>query len=127
MNPPRPLGPTGRALWRRVVADVPDGMVLDAIELEALRMTCQTLDVAGDLEREGRKLGLVVEGSTGRANVNPLLREARLQRSAAIAMLARVKLSPPEERTGGLSKRQRDRRRDQLAQARRSRWPRAHA
>lgn len=126
-RPPRPLGPTGRALWRRVTADVPDGMELTAVELEALRQAAQTLDTAADLEREGRRLGLVVKGSSGQASANPLLREARLQRQAAVGMLARVKLTPPAERTGRMNKRQRDRRRDQLAQARRARWPTADA
>jgi P27 family predicted phage terminase small subunit len=123
VRPPSPLGPTGRALWRRVIADVPDGMVLDAVELEALEQACRAIDTAGQLEREAQAMGLVVKGSTGQPGVNPLLREARLQRSAAVTMLAKVKLTPPTEKTGHLSKRARD----QLRDARAQRWPRANA
>jgi Phage terminase, small subunit len=123
---PRRLKPSGRALWRHVVEDVPEGMILDAIELEVLRMACQTVDTAADLEREARAMPTLVAGSGEQLVVNPLLREARLHRSAAVTMLAKIKLSPPEQ-TGHLSKRQRDRRRDQLAAARRARWPAADA
>jgi hypothetical protein len=98
-------------------------MVLTASELHGLRTAAGMVDRADELDAIARADGMVVAGSTGQPVLHPAVREARQHRSAAAAIIARIKLEPPKVRTGPLSKRQRD----QLGDARRNRWPAARA
>jgi hypothetical protein len=98
-------------------------MVLTASEQHALCTAARMVDRADELERIATAAGTIVTGSAGQPVVHPAVKEARAQRGAAAAIVQRIKLEPPKERTGGLSRRQRS----QLADARRARWPIADA
>jgi hypothetical protein len=119
---PRGLQREGAALYRRILADVPEGMELDAAELETVKRAAQLADLAAEVQADLRQRGLWVIGSTGREMLNPEVARIAQLNNAITAMLARVKLSP-REGTRHLSKRQRD----QLKDARRARWPVARA
>ena len=120
MTVPRGLRCEGAALYRRVLADVPAGMELDATERETLKRAAQLADLVADLQADLNRRGLWVIGSTGQEMLNPSVGRIMQGNNAISTMLARgVKLTPPEK-TGHLSKRGRD----QLRDARRQRWPR---
>lgn len=120
-KPPDGLGPPGRALWRKVSADVADGWRLDARDEHLLRGACRAADVIAALERAVKRDGEVVKGSKGQTRLHPALTEARMQRDLQAKLLAKVELEPPAQKTGHLSGRQRD----QLANARKARWGKA--
>jgi hypothetical protein len=120
---PKGLQPGGRGLWRSIVEDVAEGMVLTAPELHGLRTACRMVDRADELDRIAHAEGMMVRGSTGQPILHPAVREARQQRTAAAAIVQRIKLGDPQVGTRTMSRRQRM----QLADARRERWPRAQA
>jgi hypothetical protein len=112
----------GAALYRRVLADVPVGMELDAVERETIKRAAQLVDLAAEVQADLEARGLWVPGSAGQDVMNPAVARLTTLHAAVAATLARVKLNPPAK-TGHLSKRQRD----QLRDARRQRWPVANA
>src|SRR4051794_36983625 len=97
-------------------------MVLTASELAGLGVAAGMLDRADALDR-AVGANVIVSGSTGQRSVHPDPREARHHRSAAAVIVARIKLDAPRQGTRGLNRR----RRGQLADARRERWPVANA
>jgi hypothetical protein len=119
---PEDLRDEGAALYRRVLADVPEGMELDACEREAVKRAAKLADLAADLEADLAQRGLWTIGSTGQPVFNPEVARLTTLHATIAATLARVKLTPPAT-TGHLNRRQRG----QLADARRQRWPVAHA
>ena len=122
-KPPAGLGKVGKQLWRDVVADVAEGWQLDALDLARLEAACHAADRVDALEAAVDEDGLMIRGSTGQNVLHPAVSEARQQRALATALLGKVELTPGEK-TGHLSARQRNQRRDQLAEARKARWPR---
>lgn len=116
---PKGLGEAGRELWRSVLADVAEGWRLDARDLALLEAACRAADRVQVLEDAVDADGLMVSGSTGQEVLHPAVSEARMQRQLMTALLAKVELAPPQQRTGHLSAKQRN----QLADARRRRWP----
>ena len=115
---PEGLEEAGAALWQSVLADVADGWQLDARDLALLEAACRAADRASQLDSEVERTGLMVAGSKGQPTLHPGVGEARQQRHLAATLLGKVEMSPPGERTGHLSARQRD----QLNDARRRRW-----
>jgi hypothetical protein len=122
MTVPKSLRREGAALYRRVVADVPVGMELDACERETVKRAAQLADLAAEVQADLERRGLWVLGSAGQDVMNPAVARLTTLHAAVATTLARVKLNPPQK-TSHLSKRQRD----QLAAARAQRWPAASA
>lgn len=91
---PVEFGPSGRALWRSVVAWSIDGreLELQPVEIAVLRQACATADVIAKLEAAAADAPAMVPGSKGQAVVNPLVAEIRMQRLALRSLLASVKL-----------------------------------
>src|SRR4051812_35013878 len=116
---PNGLRTEGLRLWRDTLAGVADGWRLDVADLTLLEEACRLRDTAARLQRRVDREGTEVTGSEGQTVAHPLLREVRMTRALMVATIKRVEIAPPRQRTGGMSKRQRD----QLADARRSRWP----
>jgi hypothetical protein len=116
---PRGLGRAGGKLWEDILASVPDGWELDGRDLALLKRACDLADVEDGLRKLVAKDGQLIAGSNGQPVLHPAIREARQTTVAVAAVLKRVDLKPPMVRTGAMNKRQRD----QLADARRSRWP----
>lgn len=121
MTVPKGLQREGAALYRRIVADVPEDDELTAADRETVKRAAQLADLAATVQADLNKRGLWVTGSTGQEMLNPeIARIAQLNATIA-SMLARVKPTP-EKGTRHMSKRQRDQHRDQLEEARRARW-----
>jgi hypothetical protein len=118
---PRGLGRAGGKLWDEITASVPDGWELDGRDLALLRRACDLADTEADLRASVAADGQVIPGSRGQPVLHPAVREARQTTVALSAVLRRIELKPPQPGTRHLSKRARD----QLADARRARWPRA--
>lgn len=118
---PHGLGRAGGRLWDEITASVPDGWELDGRDLALLRRACELADSEATLRASVRADGQIVTGSHGQPVLHPAVREARQTTVALAAVLSRVEVKPPHQRTGGMSKRQRD----QLRDARAKRWPKA--
>jgi P27 family predicted phage terminase small subunit len=116
-KPPRGLGAPGRALWRRIVADVEEGWRLDERDLALLSAAASAADRVSELEALVERDGLMIRGSKGQDRLHPAVSEARMQRALVSAMLVKVDLKAPDPRTGALSGRQRDHLRRALREA----------
>ena len=90
---PPGLGAPGKALWKAILADVPEDFELDARELHALRRACRTADEIALLEAAIDEAGAVVRGSRGQPVVNRALEEVRMMRLVEARLLASIKLS----------------------------------
>jgi P27 family predicted phage terminase small subunit len=119
--PPKGLKRAGLKLWEDTHAAVAEGWQLDAVDLELLEQACTLKDAAARLQRRVDREGATLKSEDGQVIVHPLLREVRLTRQQIVATVRKVQIAPPRQLTGHLNKRQRD----QLADARRARWPRA--
>ncbi len=75
---PKGLGARGKALWRAATADF-ELSTSDGIMLE---QACAQLDNIAALEALLAEQGLLVEGSTGRQRLNPVVAEIRQGRLA---------------------------------------------
>lgn len=62
---PAGLGPSGRALWRRVEGDLEQGLVFDAGEREVLRQACHASDRLAEVRRDIRERELWVDSPKG--------------------------------------------------------------
>jgi phage terminase small subunit len=83
-TPPTALGADGKALWRRVVADVDEALELDQRDLSILEAACDQADSIREL-RLSVKDGRVIEGRHG-PRVHPAVAEIR-QGQAALSRL----------------------------------------
>jgi hypothetical protein len=101
------LGPAGAALWRRIVADVPDELELDARELSLLESAACAADRVAELEALIARDGLMLAGSKGQARLHPAVAEARMTRQLCSILLSKISLAAPEPKTGALNVRQR--------------------
>jgi hypothetical protein len=96
------LGPVGRSLHRRVLADVPPGWELDAKDHHNLDAACRAVDRVHDLEQAIARDGLLSDGK-----LHPAVVESRLQVQLAVQLLGKVETAPPAAKTGHLNGRQR--------------------
>jgi phage terminase small subunit len=119
--PPRGLRKPGLQLWRDTHESVAEGWQLDAKDLALLEEACRLRDTAARLARRVDREGSTLTGPDGKVGVHPLLRELRMTRQLIAQTMHKVQIAPPTLRTGGMNARQRQ----QLADARRHRWPRA--
>jgi hypothetical protein len=84
VEPPRPLGAHGRALWDSIQAEY---HIADAAGVELLTQACTVLDRAEELALEIVKSGFVVNG-----RANSLVREELQARSFVVRTLQRLGL-----------------------------------
>ncbi len=90
------LGPSGRALWRRVTTDYQ----LNPAERALLTEACRTVDTLPRLQAEADSLDdLTVRGSRGQPVASPVLVEMRQQRRV-LAQLVRACRLPGSEAAG---------------------------
>ena len=107
LKPPSGLGPAGRSLWRRVVADVPADVELDARDLIFLEQAGRASDRVSELEELIARDGLMIAGSKGQDRLHPAVAEARMQRQLVAVLLSKIELDVPGVKTGSLNVRQR--------------------
>jgi P27 family predicted phage terminase small subunit len=93
---PAGFGAAGRALWRKIHAELPEGWALDEREAAILALACRQADDLAHLEQAVREDGAMVTGSTGQPVVHPAIREARAARQAIGRLLARLDLGNRE-------------------------------
>jgi hypothetical protein len=113
-SPPAGLRASGRRLW----ADVVGRYVLTAGELEILRQAAHTCDEADKLERELRRMPLMVAGYAGQPRPNPLLKVLQDHRLLIRRLVDSLNL-PDESEAVGLRPGQRH-----AAKAAHARWNR---
>jgi hypothetical protein len=100
-KPPGGLGPSGRSLYRRVLADVQAGWELDGKDLHNLEAACRAVDRVHELEQIIDRDGLLTDGK-----LHPAVVESRLQTQLAVHLLGKVETTPAAK-TGHLNGRQR--------------------
>lgn len=93
-EPPRPLAERGVAFWEEVntTFDLSD----EPHKVELLCQACETLDTIAALEVEARQQPLIMRGSMKQPVANPLVVEARHQRTALNGLIKALGL--PETR-----------------------------
>jgi phage terminase small subunit len=94
-TPPMGLGPAGKALWKSVHDDLPDGWDLDHRELELLSLAARQADDLARLEKAIEKEGTMSTGSTGQPTLHPAIPEARQARQSIGRLLGALQL--PDE------------------------------
>lgn len=103
LRAPAGLGPAGRAVWRRIAADVAaQGMELRPDEAVTLEAAARQADTLATLEAALEGAPLMVRGSQGQDVAHPLLAEVRLGRDLLARLLARLnlgKVETPESRS----------------------------
>lgn len=117
---PAGLGRAGRRVWRETLRAVAPDWQLDERDLLVLEQAARQADLIADLEEALDREGIITKGAAGQPRVNGAVASLNQARASLVRLLGAVEISPPRERTGHLSGRQRD----QLRDARRSRWPR---
>ena len=95
IKPPQGLGPSGRALWRNVVADLAEGWTLDQRERAILLTAAKQRDDLSKLEKVIENEGPMAQGSAGQPVCHPALTEARQGRLALGRLLGQISL--PDE------------------------------
>jgi hypothetical protein len=88
-KPPSGLGPSGRSLYRAVLADVAVGWELDGRDLHNLEAACHAADRVTELEQAIAADGLLVG-----EKLHPAVVEARLQTQLAVYLLGKVEVAP---------------------------------
>ena len=90
----------GRRLWKTVITDADSQEVdLDSREIAWLEDACRLTDRLELLEAELAAAGtLMVKGVAGQPVAHPLLGEVRQTRALRAQMLARITVTPPEEK-----------------------------
>jgi P27 family predicted phage terminase small subunit len=94
---PKTLGEAGKALWRAILADLPNNWQLDARELHVLERACQCADDLVVLDAAVERDGATVKGSRGQPTVHPALSEARQLRLVQLRLLSTLEMSDPQE------------------------------
>lgn len=85
-----------RDLFAEVLSERPD---LSGADLGSLEHACSLTSAAERLEAVAQAAGMVSTGSTGQTVVHPAVIEARLARTSAATILARLAPSQAERRT----------------------------
>jgi P27 family predicted phage terminase small subunit len=89
---PAHLDKAGKALWKEIHQELPDGWVLDHREIAILRLACEQADDLSSIRDTMKAQGNVVEGSRGQQVMNPLLTEARQARTSISRLLGQLAL-----------------------------------
>jgi phage terminase small subunit len=87
--PPAPLGATGRALWRKVVNDLPDELELDARDLIVLCQAAKLADTIYALEKAVEEDGRVLHGPRG-IRLHPGVSEVRQSQIVLGRLLSQI-------------------------------------
>ena len=98
---PSGVGVAGRRLWKAVTADADSqGIDLDSLELSHLEDACRLADRLEQMELElaASPTGFMVKGYQGQPVAHPLLGEIRQTRALRALTLARIRVTPPEEK-----------------------------
>jgi hypothetical protein len=97
---PGGLGVAGRRLWRVVVSDADSQEIdLDSRELTWLEDACRLTDRLEEMEIVLTATGtFMVKGVAGQPVAHPLIAEIRQTRALRAQLLARITVSPPEEK-----------------------------
>jgi hypothetical protein len=104
-RPPGGLAVAGRRLWKQVIEDANSQDIdLDALELSYLADACRLADRIDELEAvlAASETGYMVKGVAGQPVAHPLLGEIRQSRQLRATMLARIKVTAPEEKQTGV-------------------------
>ena len=89
----------GRRLWKTVVSDADSQDIdLDSRENAWLEDACRLADRLEQLEAELASSTLMVTGYQGQPVINPIVPEIRQTRALRAQMLARIVVTPPEEK-----------------------------
>jgi hypothetical protein len=100
-RPPTGLQSTGKRLWKAVITDADSQDIeLDSLELCHLEDACRLTDRLDQMEAELAQspTGLMCTGYQGQPVAHPLLGEIRQSRALRAQTLARIKVTPPEEK-----------------------------
>src|SRR4051794_9342986 len=97
MTPPKGLGAVGKALWKSVLEDLPDGWDLDHRELQILSLAARQADDLERLEKAIKKDGTMTVGSTGQPILHPAIPEARQARQSIGRLLGALALPDEDE------------------------------
>jgi phage terminase small subunit len=100
--PPAGLGEAGKALWKAILAEVPEGFELDARELTFLAKAARVEDEIHEMEASLDEDGLVTRGSMGQPRANPILTELRQARLVQLRLLREIALDPEAEAAVGV-------------------------
>lgn len=97
---PGGLGVAGRRLWKTVILDADSQEIdLDSREIAWLEDACRLTDRLEQLEAELEAAGSYMTIGVAKQPVaHPLLGEIRQTRALRAQMLARITVSPPEEK-----------------------------
>jgi hypothetical protein len=93
----------GRRLWKTVITDADSQDIdLDSREIAWLEDACRLTDRLEQLEAELAAAGtFMVKGVAGQPVAHPMLAEVRQTRALRAQMLARITVTPPEEKQAG--------------------------
>ncbi len=104
-RPPAGLDTAGRAVWRRILGDLPDEWELDARELLILEAAARQADLNRALEVALSEDGVRVLGSSGQPRLNAVATELR-QGHVALGKLLEALALPGDEGGGALTAQQ---------------------
>jgi hypothetical protein len=88
-KPPKELGPSGRSLYRAVLADVAQGWELDGRDLHNLEAACHAADRVTELEQAIAADGLLIG-----EKLHFAVCESRLQTQLAVYLVGKVEVAP---------------------------------
>src|ERR1700752_3042717 len=108
---PKGLRREGAALYRRVLADLDEGLSFDVLELERPHGAARLGDDLAAMRSDVAQRGLWVESPKGMIP-NPMLLRIESAEKAIAVLLSRLSVQRPEPKTGHLSRAQRNRLRD---------------
>jgi hypothetical protein len=96
-TPPRGTGPSGRALWRRIITDLPADWELDQRDLEVLARAAACADRISKLQKAINADGVVLNTEHG-PRLHPAAGELRQLETAMVRHLAQIDLEPDAAR-----------------------------
>jgi hypothetical protein len=97
LKPPVGLGAAGRALWKGVLVEVPEHLLLDSHEIELLMHACRVSDRIVELDKLLDTDGLMTCGSTGQSVLHPAVAEQRSQRLLLSRLLSGIAVAAGDE------------------------------
>jgi hypothetical protein len=116
---PADLKPAGKRLWKAITGDVQEGWSLDAKDYTAITEAARIADQLAALEKDVKRDGHTVLGSTGQPRVHPAIGEMRQLRETQHRLLRTVELEAPNADASARSR--------FASEAARARWGRGQA